>query len=116
MIDEGAKVYKRQKILSLPDLSQMKLVVRVHEADAERIKPGLPVNVTMSGIGARVEGESDAGTRTSAAPKVFKGRVTKIAELADSRDRLRNPDLREFATEITLEGGRGSRIAIWSDT
>ena len=103
VIDEGAKVYKRQKLLSLPDLSQMKLEVRVHEADAERIKPGLPVNLTISGISAEVEGASGEPARTSAAPKVFKGRVTKIAALADSRNRWLNPDLREFATEIMLD-------------
>ena len=103
MIDEGAKVYKRQKILTLPDMSQMKLEVRVHEADAERIKPGLPANVTVAGIGAELDGASDDASRVSAAPKVFKGRVTKIAALADSRNRHLNPDLREFTTEIMLD-------------
>ena len=47
MIDVGAKVFQNQKLLELPDMSIMKLLVRIHEADAVRIKVGLPATIRL---------------------------------------------------------------------
>ncbi|MFQ5494653.1 MAG: efflux RND transporter periplasmic adaptor subunit [Phycisphaerae bacterium] len=86
-IKEGATVYERQVLMSLPDTSEMKVLVRVHEAKTDRLALGQSVRI-------RIEGLQD---------REFSGRVTKIAAVADSQNRWLNPDLREYETEITLD-------------
>ncbi|MBN1510635.1 MAG: efflux RND transporter periplasmic adaptor subunit [Phycisphaerae bacterium] len=86
-IKEGAEVRERQTLITLPDTSRMKVIVRIHEAAATRINLGLPATVEIEGHPGRV----------------FAGAVTKVAELADSQNRWLNPDLKEYETEITLD-------------
>ncbi len=86
-IKEGAEVRERQTLITLPDTSRMKVIVRIHEAAATKISTGLPATV-------EIEGHSD---------RVFKGKVTRVADLVDSQDRWLNPDLKEYETEITLD-------------
>ena len=86
-IKEGASVHERQVLLSLPDTSQMQVVVRVHEAKTDRLSLGQRAKVTV---------EAMAGQE-------FSGTVTKIAPLADTQNRWLNPDLKEYETEITLD-------------
>ncbi|UCD27375.1 MAG: efflux RND transporter periplasmic adaptor subunit [Planctomycetota bacterium] len=87
-IELGAQVYERQSLIELPDTSKMKVVIRVHEAKTELLEIGLP---------AVVEIESHSG-------KQFTGKVSKIGVLADSRNRWLNPNLKEYETEILLNG------------
>lgn len=87
-IKTGAQVHERQLLIQLPDTSTMKVVLRVHEAKTEFLKIGLPAKVT-------IEGFSD---------QQFTGRISKIAALADSRSRWFNPNLKEYETEILLDG------------
>lgn len=86
-IKEGAEVRERQTLITLPDTSRMKVVVRIHEAAATKISTGLPATVEIEGHPGRV----------------FKGVVTRVADLVDSQDRWLNPDLKEYETEITLD-------------
>jgi HlyD family secretion protein len=86
-IREGATVHERQVLLSLPDTAEMQVIVRVHEAKTNKLKLGQPATVTVEGIPG----------------KIFSGRVTKIAALADTQNRWLNPDLKEYETEITLD-------------
>ncbi len=86
-IREGATVHERQILLSLPDTSEMQVIVRVHEAKTDKLAVGQRVTV-------RVEGVSN---------RTFSGTVTKIAVLADTQNRWLNPDLKEYETEITLD-------------
>jgi len=86
-IREGATVHERQIILSLPDTSEMMVLVRVHEAKTDKLKIGQRANITIEGVPG----------------KQFTGTVTKIAVLADSQNRWLNPDLKEYETEITLD-------------
>jgi len=87
-IEEGAQVYERQSLIELPDTTRMKVVIRVHEAKTEKLKIGLPATVEIEGF---------TGQK-------FTGRVSKIAVLADSRSRWLNPNLKEYETEILLDG------------
>jgi len=87
-VKEGAEVRERQPLITLPDTSQMKVVVRIHEATAGKVAPGQLANVTVEGISDRS----------------FAGKVTSVAPLADSQNRWLNPDLKEYETEITLDG------------
>jgi len=86
-IREGATVFERQVLLSLPDTSEMQVVVRVHEAKTDKLAVGQKAAVTVEGVSDRT----------------FNGTVTKIAVLADTQNRWLNPDLKEYETEITLE-------------
>lgn len=86
-IREGGTVHERQIMLSLPDTTEMQVVVRVHEAKTNKLELGQTVRVTVEGIPG----------------KVFSGKVTKIAVLADTQNRWLNPDLKEYETEITLD-------------
>ncbi len=86
-IKEGASVHQRQVLMSLPDTTEMLVVVRVHEAKMDKVKLGQPVTVKVEGLPG----------------KQFPGAVTKIAMLADTANRWINPDLKEYETEITLD-------------
>jgi len=86
-IREGGTVHERQVLLSLPDTSEMQVVVRVHEAKTNKLEMGQSVRVTVEGLPGQV----------------FTGEVTKIAVLADTQNRWLNPDLKEYETEITLD-------------
>ena len=46
-IAEGVTVRERQRILSLPDLSQMQVKTQIHEAVLDQIHAGLPVTVKV---------------------------------------------------------------------
>jgi HlyD family secretion protein len=46
-VTEGAIVRKDQVLLLMPDLSKMQVKVGIHESIIDRIKPGLPVKVTL---------------------------------------------------------------------
>ncbi len=86
-IAEGAEVYERQTIIKLPDVSVMMVTVRIHEAKTDRIALGQHATVEVEGMPGQT----------------FRGKVTKIATLADSQNMWLNPDLKEYETEITLD-------------
>jgi len=46
-IGEGAMVRERQRILTLPDLSQMQVKTQIHEAVLDQVRTGLPVTVKV---------------------------------------------------------------------
>jgi HlyD family secretion protein len=93
-IQLGAEVREQQTLLQLPDTSSMKVKIRVHEAKTERLKVGLPATVEVEGFSGRV----------------FTGRVSKIAVLADSSNRWLNPNLKEYQTEILLDGNNFTQL------
>ncbi len=93
-IEKGTQVYERQSLIELPDTSSMKVVIRVHEAQIEYLKPGLPATVEIEGFTTRM----------------FTGRVSKIGVLADSQNRWLNPDLKEYETQILLDGTFGKGL------
>ena len=53
-IMEGAMVRERQDILTLPDLSRMKVITQVHEAVLDQIRPGLPTSVKIDAFPGRI--------------------------------------------------------------
>jgi HlyD family secretion protein len=86
-IREGAEVHERQTILTIPDPAVMTVILRIHEAKVDKIAVGQEALVEIEGVPGRT----------------FAGKITKIAKLADSRNRWLNPDLKEYETEITLD-------------
>jgi HlyD family secretion protein len=86
MIEEGAVVRNRQEIIKLPDVAEMKLVVKIHESHINQLHPGQPAYVVL---------DSMPDQRLS-------GVVHKIAPLPDSTSRWGNPDLKVYVTEVLV--------------
>lgn len=86
-IREGAQVYSRQRIFSIPDLTRMQVKVNVHESMVKKIKPGLKASVRV---------ESFPGVE-------FVGTVKTVSNLADSNRGWMNGGVKEYSTIVTLE-------------
>src|SRR5664279_5504467 len=86
MIDEGAVVRNRQEVIKLPDVSAMKVQVKIHETYINQIALGQPAFVVLD----------------SMPDQRFRGNVSKVAPLPDSQSRWGNPDLKIYATEILI--------------
>ena len=86
-IEQGAQVPEGYKIITIPDASQMKVEVKIHETWIDKIEPNLPAEITV---------EAFPG-------KTFTGKVLKKAPLADAEDWL-NPDLKVYSTDIGIDG------------
>jgi len=90
-IEQGAEIYEGTKIITIPDASEMKVEVKIHETWIDRIEPNQPAVITVQAF-------SD---------KTFTGRVLKKAPLADQEDFL-NPDLKVYATDVGIDGTHDS--------
>jgi HlyD family secretion protein len=86
LIEEGASVRNRQELIKLPDTSQMKVAIKIHESHVSKVKPGLPAFVMLDNM----------------PDKRFQGYVSKVALLPDSQSRWGNPDLKVYNTEILI--------------
>ena len=87
-IEEGATVYERQSIIKLPDVTQLAVEVDVHESVVDKVTAGLEANI-----------------RIDAFPNAkLKGKVLKVAVLPDSASRWMNPDLKQYQTDVNIEG------------
>lgn len=86
MIEEGAVVRNRQELIKLPDVSEMKLLIKIHESHINQIRSGQPAYVVLDSM-----------------PDLrFRGFVAKVAPLPDSSSRWANPNLKVYATEIRI--------------
>jgi multidrug resistance efflux pump len=88
VIREGVRVRERQAIITIPDMRNMALMVRIHETQVKRVRVGLPVRLT-------VDAEPD---------EELVGMVQKVAVLPDSESQRFNPDQKVYETVITIEG------------
>lgn len=86
MIEEGAVVRNRQEIIKLPDVSEMKLTVKIHESHINQIRLDQPAYVVFDSMPDRR----------------FQGVVNKVAPLPDNQSRFGNPNLKVYATEILI--------------
>jgi HlyD family secretion protein len=86
MIEEGAVVRNRQEIIKLPDVSEMKVQVKIHETYINQVALGQPAFVVLDSI----------------PDQRFRGNVSKVAPLPDSQSRWGNPDIKIYATEIVI--------------
>ncbi|QOJ15708.1 MAG: efflux RND transporter periplasmic adaptor subunit [Planctomycetia bacterium] len=83
----GERVFEGQTILTLPDVTQMIVNARIHEADRHKVREGLPCVVRVPAVPG----------------KAFHGRISRIAQFADSANSWLNPELKEHTTEILLD-------------
>ena len=86
LIEGGAVVRNRQVLIKLPDLSRMKVTVKIHESHVNMIRPGLPAFVVLD----------------SAPDLRYAGVVEKVAPLPDTQARWGNPNLKVYNTDIYI--------------
>jgi HlyD family secretion protein len=86
-IEIGAEIYERQKIISIPDTSEMKVEIKIHETWVDKIQPGQQARITVAAF----------------PDKAFTGKVLKKAPLADPEEWL-NPDLKVYSTDVSIDG------------
>ena len=87
LIEIGAEVRERQKIISIPDPSVMKVEVKVHETWIDKIQPGQDAKITISAF----------------PEEAFTGKVIKKAPLANPEE-WSNPDLKVYSTDVRISG------------
>ncbi|MHC4756160.1 MAG: efflux RND transporter periplasmic adaptor subunit [Planctomycetota bacterium] len=85
-IEVGKQVYQRQKIISIPDTSKMKIGIKIHETWIDKIELGQRAKITVSAF----------------PEDTFIGKVIRKAPMADPEYWL-NPDLKVYSTEVSLE-------------
>jgi HlyD family secretion protein len=87
-LQEGQIVRERQELIYLPTGSSFMAEVEVHETSLTKIKPGLPVRITVEAF----------------PEKAYRGRVESVAPLPDAQSAWLNPDLKVYNTDIVIEG------------
>ncbi|MHB1306664.1 MAG: efflux RND transporter periplasmic adaptor subunit [Limisphaerales bacterium] len=86
LIEEGATVRNRQELIKLPDVSRMKVTIKVHESHIGMIRVGQPAYVVLDSM-----------------PDVrFRGVVDKVGLLPDTQSRFGNPNLKVYNTDVVV--------------
>jgi RND family efflux transporter MFP subunit len=94
-VREGVQVRERQDLIVLPDTTKMRAVVKVQEAQVEKLRKGQP---------AYVRPEASPGD-------VFTGRVLSVAPVADSNSNYMTSDRKVYTTVVELDGdNRDARL------
>ncbi len=81
----GDTPWSGQELISIPDLSEMKVKSKVNEVDISRIKKGQPVVITLDALHG----------------PIFTGKVTSVATLAR---REGDSEVKVFDVEVTIDG------------
>jgi len=87
-IQEGGKVYQRQKIISLPDTADLIVEIRVHEASVDKVRPGQPATITAEAF----------------PDKTLHGKVISVAPLPDTQRSYLSPDVKVYITKVSIDG------------
>jgi HlyD family secretion protein len=89
-IEIGAEIRERQKIISIPDPTEMKIEIKIHETWVDKVQPGQQAKITVAAF----------------PDKTFTGKVLKKAPLADPEEWL-NPDHKVYRTDVSIDGTHG---------
>jgi HlyD family secretion protein len=85
----GQQVWPNMTLITLPDPSEMAVIIQVHEADIDKIKTGMPAFITS---------ETQKG-------RVYEGEISKIDAVANAgRRRWGGDGVKRFKVEISLRG------------
>ena len=85
----GGQVWRSMVLITLPDPSEMAVVIEVHEADIDKVKTGMAAFITS-------ETQKDV---------IYDGEVTKIDTVANAgRRRYGRDNVKRFRVEMTLKG------------
>ncbi len=86
-VREGVQVRERQEMIILPDTTKMRCVIKVQEAQVDKVMRGQPAHVTVEAF----QGET------------FTGRVTSVAPVADSNSGWMTSDRKVYTTLVELD-------------
>jgi RND family efflux transporter MFP subunit len=86
-VREGVQVRDRQELIILPDTTKMRCVIKVQEAQVDKVMRGQPAHVVVEAF----QGET------------FSGRVTSVAPVADSNSGWMTSDRKVYTTIVELE-------------
>jgi multidrug resistance efflux pump len=89
-IREGATVRERQPIITIPDMKQMSVKVKIHESYIKKISKGGKARIQVDAF----------------PEEKLTGEVIKVGVLPDSQNRWMSPDLKVYATTISIDGAR----------
>ena len=87
VIEEGAVIRQRQAIVKIPDTSEMKVEIKVHESHVNLVKPGQMAFIVLDSL----------------PDNRYVGEVSKIAVLPDAQSRYTNANLKVYAAEIVIQ-------------
>ena len=86
-VEEGAMVRERQNLITLPDISVMRMDVKVHESAIDNVKPGQKARITIDAISGQF----------------FNGTVRQVAPLPNNQVSWLNPDLKVYTTQVVID-------------
>lgn len=87
-IKEGAMVRERQSIITIPDIKQMSVKVKVHESSIKKVRRGQKAKATLDAF----------------PDNTLTGEVTKVAVLPDSERRWMSPDMKVYSVTVSIDG------------
>jgi len=87
-IEEGADIHERQKIISIPDMSELLIEIQIHESWVDKIEPNQPAKITADAF----------------PDERFTGRVLKIAPLPSPQAFWMDTGLKVYKTEVVING------------
>lgn len=87
-IREGTQVRERQDLIILPDTTKMQAIVKVQEAVVSQVRTGQRAHLIAEAYPDRT----------------FTGRVTKVAQQADSNSGWMTSDRKVYATVVEIDG------------
>ena len=87
-IEEGKQVREQQEIIKIPNTTSMMVAAGIHESVIARIQEGQRCVITIDSL----------------PDKTFAGKVAKVAVLPDPQQRWLNPNLKVYATDISILG------------
>ena len=85
-VKPGSVLYSQQQMFTLPDLTKMRVKVRVHESVVKKVKVGLPASMLAESLPNRP----------------LHGKVTSVATLARS-DGWRSAAVKEYDAEVSID-------------
>ncbi|MFO0812703.1 MAG: efflux RND transporter periplasmic adaptor subunit [Gemmatales bacterium] len=83
----GGMVYYQQTIFRLPDLTNMRVKVKVHESQVKKVKKDQPVDILIDAL----------------PNKILHGKVLTVATLADNRGPWDERGVKEYVTEVGID-------------
>lgn len=86
-VREGVQVRERQELIILPDTTKMRCLVKVQEAQVDKVARGQPAFVVVEAF----QGET------------FTGRVSSVAPVADSNSGWMTSDRKVYSTMVELD-------------
>lgn len=93
-IREGAMIYFRQKIFTLPDMTNMQVKVNVHESLIKKVKEGQKARI-----------------RVDAFPNMsIEGTVKQVSQLADSSYAWMRGGVKEYTTIVAIDKMPGEQL------